>query len=262
MTLHALMRLALALGACCGCRYQPTHSVPVASLPGTVKPQATPRSIVAREWLADIGGHAVYRMQDAVCYRCDLAIDADGAPRAYHPTDDTLALDFLANGYPWGIVIIDGTPVVQGPHDPAPGFYVSTTSLVDSTRPLRDPRRYVDSTQIPYVVVPKTLLGPDQIHLGDLAVVIDVVTSRQAYAIIADVGPADTIGEGSIALASSLGLRKSPKHGGAAADLVYVLLPGTGSGKPLSVAEINARAERAFTAWGGAQRTRVAMVVQ
>ena len=88
-----------------------------------------------------------------------MTICADGAPKAYH-ADNSKALDFLGNaGHPgnwWAIVTDngrpDGKPVVQGAGDPAPGYYVSMTAMPNPQFPLRDPRRYVDATTIPYVV--------------------------------------------------------------------------------------------------------------
>src|SRR5262245_50331332 len=67
----------------------------------------------------------------AVFYAGGMMIDADGAYRAYHPANK--GLDFLANGGKpgnwWALVTENGkpsgTPVVQGPADPAPGFYIS-----------------------------------------------------------------------------------------------------------------------------------------
>ena len=65
----------------------------------------------------------------------------------------------------------DGTPVVQGPDDPAPGYYVSTTALEDRTRAVTDPRRYVDSNEIPFVVLPYDQRG--DARLGDFGVVVN-----------------------------------------------------------------------------------------
>ncbi len=60
---------------------------------------------------------------------------------------------------------------------PAPGYFVSTTALYDrtNTNP-RDPRRYVDAENIPYVV-----LHPKALHyanLGDFAIVVNVKTEK------------------------------------------------------------------------------------
>ena len=95
--------------------------------------------------------------------------DVDGAPNCYHPDNlnvrtDYLkfdlekhkgALDWKANGGKdgnWFGVVTDtgektGKPIIQGDGDPFPGFYVSSTSLSDSSKKRSDPRRYVDAPQ-------------------------------------------------------------------------------------------------------------------
>jgi hypothetical protein len=139
-----------------------------------------------------------------------MAIDADGAPTAYHPTHGR-GLDNLANaGHEgnWYGVVTDtcrrnGKPVVQGPNDPAPGFYVSPTALRDSHFERQDPRRYVDSTRIPYISLPGHHTNVLHAALGDLAMVVNGHNGRHSAAIFADVGPRAKIGEGSIALAKA-----------------------------------------------------------
>jgi hypothetical protein len=89
-----------------------------------------------------------------------MAIDADGAPNAYHPQDT--GLDALANaGYPQGhwksILVVDPgdpqKPFIQTSGAFA-GFFLSQTTLQAPTLFTTDPQRYVDSTRIPYVVFP------------------------------------------------------------------------------------------------------------
>ena len=91
------------------------------------------------------------------------------------------------------------------PDDPAPGFYVSSTSLQDKTKDRTDPLRYVDATQIPYIVLPSAVRTNLGAQLGDFAVVINSQSGQLAEAIFADIGPWGKIGEGSIALANNLG---------------------------------------------------------
>jgi hypothetical protein len=97
---------------------------------------------------------------DAFVYEAGLAVDADGAFRAYHP-NNRLGLDTIEDaGRPgnWWALATDtgepsGRPVEQGKSDPAPGYYVSMTSLFDAANPNeRDPHRFVDAASIPYVV--------------------------------------------------------------------------------------------------------------
>ena len=65
-----------------------------------------------------------------------MAIDVDGAPNSYGPDDDK-ALDFELNAHVGAkksgaivgyLVGSKGRAIVQGPGDPHPGFYISTTA--------------------------------------------------------------------------------------------------------------------------------------
>ena len=194
-------------------------------------------------------------------YKSGLAIDADGAPRAYHP-NDRLGLDLLAHaghrGNWWALVTDNekksGTPVVQGPADPAPGYYVSTTALYERANPNpRDPHRYVDAANIPYVVLhPKALRYA---QLGDFATVVNLHNGKISAAIVADESaPNLPVGEGSIALANVLGIDSSPRHGGQDGDVVYVIYPGSGNRRPRKLEEILANSNQLFEAWGGLDR--------
>jgi cell wall-associated NlpC family hydrolase len=196
-------------------------------------------------------------------FRAGLAIDADGSPHAYHP--ENRGLDHLANaGRPgswWGLVTHDGTragrPIIQGADDPAPGYYVSTTALVDRTLKLANPRRYVDAETVPYFVLPPEVrehLHLD-VRLGDFAFVIHPWRRRAAGAILADVGPAGKIGEGSMALAAALGLPSNPRRGGTnLPNVIYVVFPGSGDRAPAAPAKIAAESRRLFDAWKGSTR--------
>ncbi len=185
-----------------------------------------------------------------------FAVDADGAPNAYHP-DDT-GLDALRNaggpGHWWALVTDDdGDPVIQRDFDPAPGYFVSTTALEDfSVSDIRDPDRYVDSTTIPYISLPPQALR--FAHLGDIAMVINLTNGKSAGAIIADVGPRRKIGEGSIALARELDIDPDARRGGAEGNILYVIFPGSGDGTPADADEIRRTAEQAFKEWGGTRR--------
>jgi hypothetical protein len=152
-----------------------------------------------------------------------LAVDADGSPRAYAPAP-LIGLDALANagrdGNWWGLACRPGgAPYVQGASDPAPGHYVSTTALADRSRPLWDPRRYVDSGAVPYLSVPPELVRAG-CKMGCLALVRRGGSS--CAAVLADVGPAGKLGEGSMALARALGLDDSPRRGGTSRPEVEV----------------------------------------
>jgi hypothetical protein len=216
-----------------------------------------------------IGGHTVYKWlgHPAIFYQSGMTIDADGAPKAYH-RDNNKGLDFLGNaGKPgnWWALVTDtgksnGTPIVQGPNDPAPGYYVSATALEDSTKKRTEPRRYVDSSNIPYIVLPgNSLIKKTGARLGDFAVVFNSKSGRISNAIFADIGPKAKIGEGSIALAAALGINSSPKTGGADGGVMYVVFPNSGNGKPRTIAEINNEATKHFNNWGGMTRLKACL---
>lgn len=197
----------------------------------------------------------------SIFYKAGLAIDADGAFRAYHP-NDRLGLDSLAHaGHPgnWWALVTDneeknGHPVVQGNSDPAPGFYVSTTALYDPyNHNVRDPRRYVDAATIPYVVLHPKLFN--YVRLGDFATVVNLQNGKTSAALVADVSaPNLPIGEGSIALAEALGINSDARNGGKPGDVAYLIYPGSGNGRPRRLQEIEANSNQLFEAWGGLDR--------
>jgi len=200
---------------------------------------------------------------NAFVYQAGMAVDADGAYRAYHP-DNRLGLDSIDHaGYPghWWALATDtgkagGRPVVQRRSDPAPGYYVSMTSLYDATIPSeRNPHRFVDAAHIPYVVLPP--IGFKHARLGDFATVINLHNGRMAGAIVADESAPDLqMGEGSIALAKALGINANPRTGGIDDGVAYVIYPGSGNGKPRSLKAITAITQRRFQAWGGMHRLK------
>lgn len=210
-------------------------------------------------------GHKTY------FYRAALTIDADGALHAYNPQNT--GLDFNENGkYPsgkWFAVVCSDPPanlkpVVQGPNDPAPGYYISTTSLENTALAKTNPHRYVDSETIPYFVLP----GSDSVKnlgakLGDFGVVYNAKNGTLCYAIYADSGPKGKIGEGSIALAKALKIPSSPKVGGLEErKLLFVVFPGSRAayGTPWTHTEtaddIAAAAMPFFLEWGGIDRLK------
>ncbi len=216
-----------------------------------------------------VGGERVKRVGNesagvAVVYKSGLTVLADGAPMAFHPKpDDAKGLANLRDaGRPgqWRRLVTDngessGNPIIQGPTDPAPGFYVSKTSLADERFEVTDPRRYVSASVIPYIALPgKTdLFG---VQLGDVAAVVNLANNKVAYAIVAERGSVDNLGEGSIALANSLGINPSTRVGGAGAGVAYCLFPVSGDGKPKSLAQINADGAKRFSAFGGLGRLK------
>jgi hypothetical protein len=198
---------------------------------------------------------------DAFVYEAGLAVDADGAFRAYNP-NDRLGLDTIQHaGHPrnWWALATDtgkpsGHPVVQGKSDPAPGYYVSMTALFDEGNlNERDPRRFVDAASIPYVVLPPA--GLKHASLGDFATVVNLRNGKVAGAIVADESARRLrMGEGSIALAVALGIDSNPRTGGVEHGVAYVIYPGSGNGKPRGLDEVVSISGRYFRTWGGSRK--------
>ena len=155
---------------------------------------------------------------DLLARRMD--VDVDGAPNAYGPPGSA-TLDYLKNAHyrGWRNAAIVGylteeghphVPVVQGPGDPFPGFYISQTAYTDPARTdERDVRRYVDATRINYIVLGKAARQRGA-RLGDFVAVYSRRTGRSVYGIVGDDGnPSGD--EGSLHLLQALGY---PFHDG------------------------------------------------
>jgi hypothetical protein len=183
--------------------------------------------------LATVKGQPILQEEDgSITFYGEACVDADGSPRAYHPYGQ--GLDYLENaghaGNWWGIVTDQlGYPVLQGEKDPAPGFYISTTSLQNKQFRRTDPRRYIDSEQVPFIVVPGPVARAAKgIVLGYKAEVLNPNTGKKISAVVADLGPASHLGEISISAASQLGINPDPKTGGSSSkDFRYIFWPGT-----------------------------------
>lgn len=147
-----------------------------------------------------------------------MDVDVDGAPNAYGPPG-VEALDILQNGHYLNrtdqeIVgyLIDGhgRPILQGPKDPCPGYYISQTAFSDiQNKNERDPRRYVDARNINYVVR-GTVARRRGVRVGDFVSVYSKRTGRSVFAIVGDTGN-PTGDEGSLHLLQDLGY---PFHNG------------------------------------------------
>lgn len=205
-------------------------------------PLSSPTTCPFSAW-TNFRGTPLLRTSDASAYfyiPTHKSVDADGAPNAYHPADvngracpDTgQGLECPANaGYFsrngrgnsdwWSSVLIpdpDNRRMAfeqrQGVHR---GFFVSQTSL-QNTRAFgpRDPRSYVDATQVPYLVMPgpfHAMAGTGS--MGDVGVALNLDTGASTPFVFADVGPPDAhLGEGSIALWRALGGNNpNPRNG-------------------------------------------------
>ncbi len=167
-----------------------------------------------------------------------MDVDVDGAPRAYGPRGSD-ALDKLRHAHAMGRLdapvvgyLVEGAPphlpVVQGPRDPAPGYYVSQTAFEDeSVENQRDPRRYVDATKINYVVLGNEARRMGA-RLGDFVAVYSRRTHRSVFGIVGDAGNASG-DEGSLHLLQALGY---PFHDGKndaveEAEIVVRFYPGS-----------------------------------
>lgn len=204
-----------------------------------------------------IGGVAVEMSSPLVHFVSGCAVDADGAPKCYHPSDwgpraewkpenrAPYGLDAPENGGrahrtegglwvvddSWGWATDDGQrngrPVIQSSSDPAPGYYVSKTSLRDPSFGATDPRSYVWADKVPYVAVPRRLLEePFGVRMGDLALV--TYERKRCFAVVADVGSNEHIGEGSLALIKVIGDGEStPRKGGIPSGVAFYIFCGT-----------------------------------
>ena len=222
--------------------------------PGALGPDQNPTC--ESQKLLDANGIGVWKLGSgaAVFFVAGMTIDADGSPRAYHP--DNTGLDDLQNARGdggWaGVVLQDGEPVVQGPSDPAPGYYVSQTSLEDWTKRATDPNRYVDSERIPFIVLPGDVARMAGTRVGDFAVVRNLKNGRYSAAIFADMGP--ELGEGSIALARALGINPDARRGGTYRGVLYIVFPHSGNRRPRQLEEINTISARLLNDCGGLDR--------
>jgi hypothetical protein len=149
-----------------------------------------------------------------------MDVDVDGAPNAYgppgsHTLDDLQDAHYRGrkHGEIVGYLTDDDdpkVPIVQGPHDPYPGLYISQTAFTDPaiTDP-RNPRRYVDATKINYIVLGNAARRKGA-RLGDFVAVYSNRTHRSVFGIVADDGnPSGN--EGSLHLLQALGY---PFHNG------------------------------------------------
>lgn len=220
----------------------------------------------------------LYRFQSGgpLFYRSKLSCDVDGAPNAYNPLNDDLALDVIqsADGKraddtpnspitslpsPDVVLYENGVPYLQ-PDGPYKGFYLSKTSLENPALPETSPIRYLDARVTQYVVLPEGMVP--EATLGDLMVVFDPTTRRLAFAIFGDIGPTSESGEASLATLQRLGLaatdgKSSP--GEDRNDFLFVVFPHTAhelaeSDKwPYSQATIDLLGTTEFNKWGGMQ---------
>ena len=147
-----------------------------------------------------------------------MDVDVDGAPNAYGPPSKQ-TLDILSDahylsradkeivGY---LTDEHNRPILQGPKDPFPGYYISQTAFTDiANQNERDPRRYVDARNINYVVR-GDVARRRGVRVGDFVSVYSKRTRKSVFAIVGDTGN-PTGDEGSLHLLQDLGY---PFHDG------------------------------------------------
>lgn len=169
--------------------------------------------------------------------RCSIAaadadIDADGSPHAYHPhnsgTDDLANARDRDGRYVGILTNRDGEPLLQGADDPAPGFYISTTSYEFLDQPARTQRRYLDGENVPFIVLPPiACTAVKGMVLGCRARFTHLKTGRMATGIVGDIGPRTKVGELSPCAARLIGIGADPRNGGEDRPLIrYEWWPG------------------------------------
>lgn len=191
----------------------------------------------------------------AVWWESGMEVDADGAPTAYHP-DKGKGLDYLANaGHPgnwWGLVTnTEGDPVLQRETDPAPGYYISSTSLQDRSKAGVDPLRYVDSTAVPYASIPRNAIPDYGLQVGDVGFAYYRKNGRASAFVVGDTGPRNKWGEGSVKLAQNLEIPASAKDGGTDGGVVFLVFKGSSKGWPRTNEDVAAQVDQLLDAAGG-----------
>ncbi len=213
----------------------------------------------------------------ALFFQSKLSCDVDGSPNAYHPLDDRLSLDVIdsagarrANGQPNGVLVgqpspdivvwVDGKPFIQ-PSGEFKGFYVSRTTLQNTSLPVFDPNRYLDARHTQYIVLPDGMVP--EAKIGDLAIVYDPATKAIAYAIYGDIGPTTESGEAALATIQRLGMVTSSGKTSPAQlrdDLFFMVFPNTASRLveaepwPYRQSAIDTLAADELAKWGGVNR--------
>ena len=154
-----------------------------------------------------------------------------------------------------------GAPVVQRAGDPLPGAaYVTTTTLTIPGQPDDVQRRYVNASEIPYVVLSPSYAQHNHLALGDVVAVYRPKTGRIAFGVYGD---CCSLGEASVRLHQDLGAdplvtkadgsRRAKR--GIADRVVFVALTGAHTKPVLDASawrsEIGAKGQAALAALGG-----------
>ncbi|WP_432841058.1 ricin-type beta-trefoil lectin domain protein [Dactylosporangium sp. CA-092794] len=126
-------------------------------------------------------------------------------------------------------------------------WYQPQTSFTTSTG------AYFTSDVTRYYVVPlpssRFDYGANGIRAGSVAAV--VYNNQVAYAVFADEGPNNIIGEGSYALAVALGIDPNPATGGTAGPVTFIVFPGSVPSPVENNAAIDTTGANAANTWLG-----------
>ena len=218
-------------------------------------------------WTAYRGVTLRRHRSGAYIYTTDhVALDADGSPFAYHPDnegrDDLRFASWPSGDEDWRWILVADPAEPSRPYvqrdGPAKGYFLSMTTLRDVGGDTTNPSTYVDSEAVPYLVFPADFLKIDGVGgFGDLAMVRNLASGRESWAIVADQGPAPhPLGEMSLRLAEALGGKDpNPRNGdGIAPGAVAVMMfPGSRLDPPWpqDAAVLEATARRRFDELGG-----------
>lgn len=248
---------------------------------------------------AEIGPVKIFRdaQTQAIAFASQMQVNTDGAPDSYHPDD--IGITHICNGVSIGSACTwkpqclpefrqakaegfkgpqkicffamatdaRGVPIIQGPDDPKPGYFVSTTALHQPGASVRTPQAQLDSNTVPFAVIPgswQTSKKPGP-QLGDVGVAYRRSTGQTAFFVIGDTGPRNKLGEGSVALHQALGndpfvmrygVRRA-RQGIGGRDVVYLMFPRTAQpGQHLDEASIRRMAEAPLEKFGGMDRVK------
>jgi hypothetical protein len=231
----------------------------------------------------------------ALTFVSQMMVNTDGAPDAYHPDDD--GITHLCNGLSieidgncqWKAACMEdyrkakeegfkgptklcffamvtdreGVPLLQGENDPRPGYFISKTAFTQPGISSEKPQAYLDSHEIPYIVIPVNWnrgQGFEGIKLGDFAVVLRKSNRKISYTIVGDLGPNNKLGESSLNVHHALGNdpfmmrygKRRAMRGVGPDDVVYMIFPGSRrTGEMITKDIIEAEGQKLLQQFGG-----------
>jgi hypothetical protein len=274
-------------------------SVSVPPAAGTVGAHCDDLRAVESFAHSEIGTIVIHRdaAQGAIAFASQMQVNTDGAPDSYHPDD--VGITHICNGVSVGasctwkadcmtafrqaklegfrgptricffamVTGPDGVPLVQRDDQPKPGFFISTTALRQPGVSAEEPDAYLDSNEIPFVVIPSNWQrnAHHGLGLGDFVAVLRKSNGSLSFAIVGDLGPKQKLGEGSVALHQGLGNDPFQLHHGVrrarrgigGRDVVYLLFPASRKvGERVTAELIAAEGRRLLDEFGGEERLR------